>query len=301
MFLKPFLQEINHPLCLEKKVRFSVWREDLNHPLISGNKYWKLKYNLEKAKELGKPSLLTFGGAHSNHIYAFAAAGKAFGFETIGVIRGDECRELSSTLKFATECGMKIYQVSREQYRKKTDASFLTELSEKFGDPFIIPEGGSNELAVKGCSEMIENLQFSPDFLCSPVGTGGTLAGMIRGKKGKSKILGFSALKGGSFLKKDIENLLGEDVFANWEIIDQYHFGGYARFTPDLISFINDFKKQFSIPLEPIYTAKMIWGILDMLSKDFFPENSEIIAIHTGGLQGLKGFEEMGVTFSYQE
>jgi 1-aminocyclopropane-1-carboxylate deaminase len=296
--LKPFLQEINHPLCQEKNVRFSVWREDLNHPLISGNKFWKLKYNLEKAKELGKSSLLTFGGAHSNHIYAFAAAGKAFGFETIGVIRGDECRELSPTLKFATECGMKIYQVSREQYRNKAEASFWAELSEKFEDPFIIPEGGSNEFAVKGCSEMIQSLPFSPDFLCSPVGTGGTLAGIIRGKKGQSKILGFSALKGGSFLRNDILNLLGNEVFSNWEIIDQYHFGGYAKCTPELVSFINEFKKQFSIPLEPIYTGKMIWGILDMLSKDFFPENSEIIAIHTGGLQGLKGFEEMGVTFS---
>ncbi len=298
MYSKPFLQEINHPLCLEKNVRFAVWREDLNHPFISGNKYWKLKYNLEKAKELGKSSLLTFSGARSNHIYAFAAAGKAFGFETIGVVRGDECRELSPTLKFATECGMKIYQVSREQYRNKTDGSFLAELSEKFGDPFIIPEGGSNELAVKGCSEMIENLQFSPDFLCSAVGTGGTLAGMIRGKKGNSQILGFSALKGGGFLKKDIENLLGDEVLTNWEIIDQYHFGGYAKCTPELVSFINDFKEQFSIPLEPIYTAKMIWGILDLISKDFFPANSEIIAIHTGGLQGLKGFEEKGVTFS---
>lgn len=298
MNLKPFLQEIKHPLCQEKSVRFSIWREDLNHPFISGNKFWKLKYNLEKAKELGKSCLLTFGGAHSNHIYAFAAAGKEFGFETVGVIRGDECRELSPTLKFATECGMKIHQVSREQYRNKTEASFLTELAEEFGNPFIIPEGGSNEFAVKGCSEMIENLHFSPDFLCSPVGTGGTLAGIIKGMKGKSKILGFSALKGGSFLKSDIENLLGDEIFTNWEIIDQYHFGGYAKCTGELASFIKEFRGQLSIQLEPVYTGKMVWGILDLLSKDFFPANSEIIAVHTGGLQGLKGFEEKGVTFS---
>lgn len=298
MNLKPFLQEINHPLCREKNVRFSVWREDLNHPLISGNKFWKLKYNLERAKELGKSTLLTFGGAHSNHIYAFAAAGKEFGFETIGVIRGDECRELSPTLKFAAECGMKIYQVSREQYRNKTEASFLAELAEKFEDPYIIPEGGSNEFAVKGCSEMIENLKFSPDFLCSPVGTGGTLAGIVKGMNGKSKILGFSALKGGNFLKKDIEKLLNDETLINWEIMDQYHFGGYAKYTEELVSFINEFKMQFSIPLEPIYTAKMIWGIFELLKNDFFPPHSEIVAIHTGGLQGLKGFEEKGVTFS---
>ncbi|WP_028978908.1 1-aminocyclopropane-1-carboxylate deaminase/D-cysteine desulfhydrase [Sporocytophaga myxococcoides] len=295
---KPFLQEINHPLCQEKNVRFSIWREDLNHPCISGNKYWKLKYNLERAKELSNKSLLTFGGAHSNHIYAFAAAGKEFGFETVGVIRGDECRELSPTLKFATECGMKIYQVSREQYRKKTEPTFLSELAEKFGSPFIIPEGGSNEYAVKGCAEMIENLKCSPDFLCSPVGTGGTLAGIIKGMNGRPKILGFSALKGGRFLKNDIENLLGDEIFTNWEIIDQYHFGGYAKCTAELASFIKEFKRQFNVPLEPIYTGKMVWGILDLISKDFFPENSEIIAIHTGGLQGLKGFEEKGVTFS---
>ncbi|MBO9698790.1 MAG: 1-aminocyclopropane-1-carboxylate deaminase/D-cysteine desulfhydrase [Sporocytophaga sp.] len=295
---KPFLQEINHPLCQEKNVRFFIWREDLNHPFISGNKFWKLKYNLERAKELGKSCLLTFGGAHSNHIYAFAAAGKEFGFETIGVIRGDECRELSPTLKFATECGMKIHQVSREQYRNKTEASFLSELAEKFGNLFIIPEGGSNEFAVKGCSEMIENLGFTPDFLCSPVGTGGTLAGIIKGMKGKSKILGFSALKGGSFLKKDIENLLGDEIFTNWEIIDQYHFGGYAKCTEELASFIKEFRSQFNVPLEPIYTAKMVWGILDLLRKDFFPANTELVVVHTGGLQGLKGFEEKGFTFS---
>jgi 1-aminocyclopropane-1-carboxylate deaminase len=296
--LKPFLQEINHPLCREKKVRFSIWREDLNHPLISGNKFWKLKYNLLRAKELGKSSLLTFGGAHSNHIYAFAAAGKEMGFETIGVVRGDECRELSPTLKFATQYGMKIHQVSRALYRNKRDPSFLSELAEMYGNPYIIPEGGSNDLAVRGCAEMIKDLPVTPDFICSPVGTGGTLAGIITGINGSSKILGFSALKGGSFLVKEIENLLGDKSFTNWEIIDQYHLGGYAKCTPELVTFINEFKTQYAVALEPVYTGKMVWGILDLLSRDYFPENSSIVAVHTGGLQGLKGFEEKGLAFT---
>jgi 1-aminocyclopropane-1-carboxylate deaminase/D-cysteine desulfhydrase-like pyridoxal-dependent ACC family enzyme len=285
------LQLITNDLLQLKKINLYIKREDLNHPTIQGNKFRKLKYNLVAAKAEGKTTLLTFGGAFSNHIYAVAAAGKAFDFQTIGVIRGERIEPLNPTLAFAEANGMMLHFVTRSAYRNKYDADFTNNLKRQFGDFYLVPEGGSNTLAVKGCAEIMDEIDLGFDVICSAVGTGGTLAGLILGTKGRGAVLGFPALKGGDFLKKEVEALLKSES-KNWQLMTDYHFGGYAKFKPELIDFMNDFKKQFGIQLEPIYTGKMLFGIFDLIKNDFFKPNTTIIAIHTGGLQGVEGFNK---------
>ena len=281
---------INQQVLLkaEGNIQLSIKREDLIHPFISGNKYRKLKYNITEAKLLNSNKLLTFGGAFSNHIAATAYAGNVNGFETIGIIRGEELEtKVSSnpTLKFAKSCGMQFLFVSREAYRKKSDTSFLKKLKEKFGDFYLIPEGGTNELAVKGCEEILNSEDDIYDYICTCVGTGGTISGIINASKSHQKILGFPALKG-DFLKQDIRKFATQE---NWELVKDYHFGGYGKIKPELITFINTFKRDYNIPLDPIYTGKMMFGIFDLIENGFFPRNSKILVIHTGGLQGIAG------------
>jgi len=259
---------------------------------MSGNKWHKLKYNIQEAKKQGKDTLLTFGGAYSNHIYAIAAAGKIFNFDTIGIIRGEEHLPLNPTLSFAKDSGMKIYYLDRTSYRNKNSPEIINQLQEKFGDFYLLPEGGTNDYAVKGCSEIISKINIDFDYVCCPCGTGGTLAGLISGLNGDKYSLGFSVLKGASFLKENVQSLLQNsniNSLKNWNINLDYHFGGYARTDLVLLDFINRFTSHTKIPIEPIYTGKMLFGIYDLASKGFFKEESRIIALHTGGLQGLKG------------
>lgn len=260
-------------------------REDQNHPEISGNKWWKLKYNLDEALRLGKKTLLTFGGAYSNHIYASAAAANELNLKSIGIIRGEETLPLNPTLSFVKTKGMELVYVSREEYRRKTDRDFLRRLSERFGDFYLIPEGGTNELAVRGCEEfgrsLVEEMEF--DFLCLPVGTGGTMAGILEGLKGQKTVIGFSSLKDGAFLKGEIAKYTH---YTNWQLNTDYHFGGYAKTTTELFEFVDEFERNFEIPLDPVYTSKMMFGVFDLVKKGFFKKGSTLLLIHTGGLQG---------------
>lgn len=272
-----------------------IKREDLNHHLISGNKWHKLKYNINEARKQNKHTLLTFGGAYSNHIYAVAGAGRIFGFKTIGVIRGEEHLPLNPTLSFAKENGMQLHYLDRASYRKKINPEIINLLQKMFGDFYLLPEGGTNELAVKGCSEIIDKIDVDFDFICCPCGTGGTLAGLISGLNGNKFALGFSVLKGASFLKENVADLIqsfNDNTCSNWDIILKYHFGGYAKVNQKLLDFVYNFSTRTKIPIEPIYTGKMLFGIYDLLSKGFFNEGSRIVAIHTGGLQGLKGLSD---------
>jgi 1-aminocyclopropane-1-carboxylate deaminase len=262
--------------------------EYLIHPFVSGNKFRKLKYNLEEAKKLGFSTLLTFGGAYSNHIAATAYAGKQAGLNTIGVIRGEELVdkiEENPTLRFAKKNGMAFHFVSREEYRTKGEHEFLNRLQNQFGEFYMLPEGGTNALAVKGCEEILKKEDSIYDFICCAVGTGGTISGIINSSQSHQKVLGFPALKG-DFIRNDIRKFAQQ---KNWDIITDYHFGGYGKINADLISFINRFKAKYGIPLDPIYTGKMMYGIFDLMAKDFFPKESKILAIHTGGLQGIEG------------
>ena len=263
-------------------------REDLIHPFVSGNKFRKLKYNLLQAKTENQSTLLTFGGAYSNHIAAVAYAGKENGFQTIGIIRGDELADKiasNPTLKFAQECGMQFEFVSREDYRLKTDAAFLAQLENKFGSFYLIPEGGTNALAIKGCEEILTQEDGIFDYVACAIGTGGTISGIINSALPHQKILGFPALKG-DFLQDEIRNFVQNE---NWELITDYHFGGYGKVNTDLVDFINRFLEKTKITLDPVYTGKMVFGIVDLIEKNYFPENATILLIHTGGIQGIQG------------
>ena len=293
MEIKPTpVVKIHSELLIAKGVELFVKREDLNHPTISGNKARKLKYNLEKAREEEYDTLLTFGGAYSNHIYATAAAGAAYGFKTIGVIRGEETLPLSPTLQFAQDQGMTLYYIERTKYRLKNSLIVMNALQKKFGRFFTIPEGGSNQEAIVGCAEMINEVEDSYDYYFVSVGTGGTLAGIIEGLGGKGKIIGFSSLKG-EFLTVEVSSLLsanGFKTYDNWEINGKYHFGGYAKFPNELKDFMCTFEETHGFQLDPIYTAKAMYGALDMIKQDMISSGSKVLFLHTGGLQGRKGF-----------
>lgn len=290
---KCILHEIKLPGAILKN-KVYIKRLDLIHPFISGNKWFKLKYNLIEARRLGLKTLLTFGGAYSNHIHATAAAGKEFGFDTIGVIRGEEHLPLNPTLNFAANCGMRLIYIGRSEYRKKHTLEFLSKLIEQFGDVYIIPEGGTNNFAIKGCSEIPALIEEDYDYICTACGTAGTISGVISGLGKGKKVIGFSALKGGEFLIDQTQKYLldyNSEAFNNWEIRTEYHFGGYAHITGELINFINEFEQINSIPLDYVYTGKMMYGIADMINKGYFGEAKSIVALHTGGLQGNEGMK----------
>jgi len=279
------VQEIFDPIFEKAGLRVLIKREDLNHPSVSGNKWWKLKYNLEEASRLKHSTLLTFGGAYSNHIYATAAAVHELGFNSIGIIRGEETLPLNKTLAFAKRMGMQLHYVTREAYRKKSETEFIKKLQDQFGTFYLIPEGGTNELAVKGATEFAQTLGSDFDYLCCAVGTGGTLAGLIKGLKEKKNILGFPVLKGAEFLKDEIEKLI-PTKYDNWELTTNYHFGGYAKTDKHLINFITQFENAHSVTLDQVYTGKVFYGVFDLAFNKFFKEGSTILIVHSGGLQG---------------
>ena len=282
----------NQFLFTKNNIHVSIKREDLIHPIVSGNKFRKLKYNLLEAKNQNHKTILTFGGAFSNHIAAVAFAGSENGFKTIGVIRGDELVDKiqeNPTLKFAQECGMQFEFVTRNQYHNKNDASFIDYLKLKCGDFYLIPEGGTNELAVKGCEEILTADDNEFDYICCCVGTAGTISGIINSSNSVQKILGFPALKG-DFLNDEIRTFAKNN---NWQLITDYHFGGYAKIADELIDFINEFSSDYKVLLDPIYTAKMAFGVIDLINKGFFEDNSKVLMIHSGGLQGIQGINNI--------
>jgi len=283
---------IKIPISFPNGIELFIKREDLLHPMISGNKFRKLKYNLQEAKRLVYKRLVTFGGAFSNHIVAVAAAGKEFGFETIGIIRGEELATKipeNPSLQLAQELGMKFQFVDRTSYRNKAEISFTKKLDDLYGEFYIIPEGGTNELAIKGCEEILtEDDKSTFNYVCCAVGTGGTISGIINSSSKNQEIIGFSSLKG-DFLSDVIRNFVQK---KNWNINCDYHFGGYGKVSDELIKFVNEFYMQTNIPLDPIYTGKMMFGIIDLIQIGYFPPNSKILAIHTGGLQGIIGMND---------
>lgn len=282
-------QAVNLPVLSKFGVTLTIKREDTIHPLVSGNKFRKLKYNIQQALQNGQQTLLTFGGAFSNHLVATACAGKEKGLRTIGMVRGEELEGKwaeNPTLSTAAAHGMEFVFVNREDYRRKQRPEFLESLQERYGHFYMLPEGGTNALAVQGCEEILTKEDGVFTHICTAVGTGGTIAGLINSAQEHQMVLGFPALKGGDFLMEDICKFANN---AQWSLQTNYHFGGYAKITPALVSFLNEFKRETGIPLDPVYTGKMVYGILDMVAQGAFAKGSKILAIHTGGLQGIAG------------
>ncbi|GLY06752.1 1-aminocyclopropane-1-carboxylate deaminase [Actinoplanes sp. NBRC 101535] len=281
------LHEISDPILAERQVQLFMKRDDLIHPTIPGNKWRKLKYNIAAARNAGAHSILTFGGAYSNHIYAAASAGKIFGFRMIGVIRGEEHLPLNDVLRHAVDCGMEITYLDRPSYRDKYAPEVLAPLRERYGDFHLLPEGGSNCHAIRGVAELVDELDTEFDHIVCPMGTGGTLAGIITGLQGRAQVLGVSSLKGGTFLYDDVRALLstcGTPDPGNWSVLLDYHFGGFAKHTAELDAFIAGFRKRHGIPLDFVYTGKMMYGIFDLVKQGHFPAGSRIVAVHTGGV-----------------
>ena len=276
---------------IESKVRLFIKREDLTHPEISGNKYWKMFYNVKKylEKEVSERKIITFGGAFSNHIAAAAALGNEFGIKTLGVIRGNELEDSwqeNPTLFSAHQNGMSFRFVTRETYRYKE--RLMAELQEEFPESLVVPEGGTNENAVEGIQYMLTDETNDFDYICSAVGTGGTVSGLSKFAQPHQKIIGFKAVKDNS-LENRIKNLSKKDNFTLVDASD----GGFGKITDENVRFINEFYQYFGIVLEPVYTGKMLRKIFEMIADDYFPANSKILAFHTGGLQGIVGANEM--------
>ncbi|QJD79483.1 1-aminocyclopropane-1-carboxylate deaminase/D-cysteine desulfhydrase [Spirosoma rhododendri] len=270
-------------------IRLLLKRDDQLHPLVSGNKWRKLKYNLIDARQQGLSTLLTFGGAYSNHLFAVAAAGQTFGFRTIGIVRGDELatRPRNPTLARCEQMGMALHFVSRADYDRKTDPAYLASLLAAVGPAYVLPEGGTNELAIQGTAELMDELLTQlgsePDFVCCSVGTGGTVAGLVgavASERLATQVLGFSAVGA----QTSIPAL--PQPHDHWQLITDYTFGGYARTTPDLLAFIRTVEQRTGVRFEQVYTGKMLYGIYDLARRGFFPEGATVVAVHTGGLQG---------------
>lgn len=241
-----------------------ILHEYQNHPFISGNKWWKLKYNIEQARKENHHTLLTFGGAYSNHIYATAAAAKEHGFKSIGIIRGEEVD--NPTLRFAKSQGMKLEFISREQYKRKDEM--------KFPGVYVIPEGGTNQYAIEGCAEWgrkLLGIEF--DQLYIPVGTGGTMTGLLKGIDGKREVIGVPVLKNYDF---------------DFRILKDYHHGGYAKVSEELMDFCDGMRAEYSIVLEPTYTGKSFYAVFDLIRKSLIKKGTTVLLIHTGGLQVLR-------------
>ena len=276
---------------IEKNVRLFIKREDLTHPEISGNKYWKMFYNVKKylEKEVSKRKIITFGGAFSNHIAAAAALGREFGIETLGIIRGDELEttwQENPTLSLAHKNGMTFRFVTREVYRDKE--TLMKNLQEEFPESLVVPEGGTNENAVEGIQFMLTEETQDFDYLCSAIGTGGTVSGIAKFAKPHQKVLGFKAVKDES-LENRISKLSRKQNFTLFDASD----GGFGKIIDENVRFINEFYQKFGIVLEPVYTGKMLRKIFELIEENYFPENSKILAFHTGGLQGIEGANEM--------
>ncbi len=277
------LRRLNDPLFEIKGIQVWVKEDYLTHKEVSGNKFRKLKYNLLEARAQGKDKLLSFGGAYSNHIHALAAAGKLWGFHTLGIIRGHELSaDSGQTLKFASEQGMELKFVDRAAYRNKE------ELIWRFDDSwYVLPEGGSNQLALRGCSEMTDEIlkEIHPTHLCLSAGTGGTAAGILSNRNFNGRLEVFPALKNGEFLRSEIENLAG-NASQRLNLHTDYHFGGYGKINTELSEFIEFSESKYSIPLDPVYTGKLFASVLDLIRKDYFFRGSVVVIYHSGGLQG---------------
>lgn len=283
-----------------KNVKLAVKREDLIHPILSGNKWRKLKYNIEQAKIRGNDTLLTFGGAYSNHIQAVALAGKEYGFNTLGIIRGDELSSLNVTLREAKKNGMTFHFMDRDTYRLKDTYDVKEYLREHYGKFYLIPEGGSNFYGTNGCMEILDSESKNFDIICCPAGTGCTAAGLALSMESHQQLWIFSALKG-DFIQNEVEKYIVE-VVGDTELVEGilnrvtfikgYDFGGYAKFNDELIQFLKNFYDQHNIKWDAIYNGKMAYGVFDMIHTNLIGANKSILLIHTGGIQGLKGIEE---------
>lgn len=287
------IDDISH--VFNKNIEVSVLRLDKLHPVISGNKWFKLRYYIDEAKRSGKKNVVTFGGAWSNHIVAIAAACKINELNSIGIIRGEEPAMFSDTLINAKEWGMQLVFISREEYKQKTlPAEFLS------GEYYIINEGGYGITGAKGAATILDHCNKDFTHYCCAAGTGTMMAGLINSSSADKRIVGISVMKNNTGLEEMIKELLAKNsnsTTPQWDLLHDYHFGGYAKYNASLIAFMNDFYQKTQIPSDFVYTAKLFYAINDLLNKKFFPDGSKMLVIHSGGLQGNLSFPKGTLIF----
>lgn len=281
------VDHLESQLLDQLEIKLSVIRLDLIHPIISGNKLFKLFYFLQDAKKNPQKQIITFGGAYSNHLVATAYAGKQAGLKTIGIVRGEKPAQLSHSLQNCLEYGMQLKFISRQEYDQKETAAFQQTLLTEFGDTIIIPEGGYNAIGAKGAALISNYIDDNTTHICCALGTATTVAGLVSAAKKDQQVIAVPVLKGLNDIHERISFLLGDDPYkSSLQIMDNYHFGGYAKYSPELIAFMNDLYKQYQLPTDFVYTAKLFFAIFDAINKNKFPKGSKIICLHTGGLQG---------------
>ncbi len=288
-FKPSILTKIDDPRLAQYSIELWMKRDDLLHPVISGNKWRKLKYILDHALSLDADTIISMGGAYSNHLHALAYAGKVLGLKTIGLVRGEEPETLTPTLLDVKNWGMTLKFVSRSDYRMLRQYKGWRDLPGLKPRQYWLPEGGAQALALKGVAELVAEIAIPYDTLCAPCGTGTTLAGIIDATQQQAAVLGFAALKNADFLAPEVAAMLSQSG-NNWQINLDYHFGGFAKTDNGLRAFIEDFELKTAIPVEPVYTGKMLFAIYDLIEKHYFKPGERIIALHTGGLQGKRGF-----------
>lgn len=300
------LQKIEHPLFSKYKLTVCVKRDDLIHPIISGNKWRKLKHNITFAQKNGYEGIISFGGAYSNHIHALAYAGFKQNFKTKAIIRGEDFYRNNCTLSQAINWGMECRFVDRKTYRLRDNANYLKGLQTKYPNYFIVPEGGSNQLALQGVGEVVSELnqQLTFDTIILPIGSAGTLAGLVKADKNQHDIIGIAVLKNAKYLNDSVNNLTKEQYIdkscidknvikkKRWHIVDNLHRGGYGKFSHDDEERLYLFNKETGVTFEPIYSGKMLLAFLDLIPQGGFKENTTIVLLHTGGLQGINGLIE---------
>lgn len=281
-------EQITSKLLSKNDIKLYIKRIDLIDKYISGNKWYKLKYNIKFAINNSKKCVLTFGGAYSNHLLATAVISNQYNLKSIGLVRGEKKQNLNPILRLVEKYGMHVDYISRSYYRNRDDKNMIADLKKKYGDFYLIPQGGTNDLGVKGAQEIL-SVSDNQNYICVPVATGGTFSGIINSSKTKQKILGFKSIKGVGDLEENIKKFTNNN---NWNLLDDYTFGGFAKYDADLVNFIKNFDLNYSIKLDIIYTSKMMYGLFDLIRKGYFKRKSSILAIHTGGLQGNLGMNE---------
>lgn len=282
------IEELNGELFVKKQIKLSILRLDKVHPVISGNKLFKLHYFLQQAQNTEHKKIITFGGPYSNHLSATAYACKISGLNCVGIVRGEKPVLLSHTLQQCISDGMTLHFISRERYTEKENTSFADKLKEQFGQHILIPEGGYHSLGAKGAALIMQFLQNDPpSYICSAIGTATTAAGLLLASNQQQQIIGVSVLKGMYNIKEDIAAIANSaNDQQRLKILHDYHFGGYAKKTPELIAFMNKLYHDYQLPTDFVYTGKMMYAIIDSIKNDVFAPGANIVCIHTGGLQG---------------
>jgi len=288
------ITQIKNSLLSEKKIELFVKRDELIHPYIQGNKWRKLKYNILEAEKNNQNTLLSFGGAYSNHLHALAAIGNQLNLNTIGIIRGQAPEQLNPCLEDLIDWGMQLKFVTRQEYKQKNSDEFINNLKNEFADFYLIPEGGNNAAGIRGCAELLDELDENYDVICCEVGSGTMFSALIQNNRKKNtSYLGFAVMKNTQLDKEIKDNLTSHTNSTDWQINHHYHFGGFAKTSTELNNFIKNFKDENNIQLEPVYSGKMLWGILDLIENDYFKPGTRILSIHGGGLQGLRGYPQL--------